>query len=79
MLKPGLARIANEEEGVHKSHKSNLASPSLAIDQDIPWVDVTASVRHTPVTSFGIARCSLITLDALLIDRSTVYAEHSMV
>ncbi|EAQ83479.1 hypothetical protein CHGG_09883 [Chaetomium globosum CBS 148.51] len=70
---------ANEEEGVHKSHKSNLASPSLAIDQDIPWVDVTASVRHTPVTSFGIARCSLITLDALLIDRSTVYAEHSMV
>lgn len=79
MLKPGLARVTNQEKRVDESHKSNFASPSLAIDQDIPRVDVTANVRQSPTTPFGAVLDSLITLDALLFDRTTVYAKHSMI
>jgi hypothetical protein len=47
MFKAGLAGVADEVERVHESHKSNFASPSLAIDQNIPGVNITANVRHS--------------------------------
>lgn len=43
VLEPVLARVADEEEGGHKSRQSDLTRPSLPINQDVPGADVTVN------------------------------------
>ena len=45
MLEAGLPRIADQVEGVDETDKADLAVPALAVDQNIPGVDVTAGVN----------------------------------
>lgn len=45
MLKAGLPRVADQVEGVDETDEADLAVPALAVDQDVPGVDVTAGVN----------------------------------
>lgn len=40
-LKASVCRITHEKEHIHKANETDLASPSLAVYQDLPWMNIT--------------------------------------
>ncbi len=40
VLEPGLPRVTDQEERVDKSHQPDLAGPALAVDQNVPGMDI---------------------------------------
>ena len=43
MLKPSICGVGNEEKHIYEPNKSNLASPLLAIDRQLPWMYIAES------------------------------------
>lgn len=41
LLEASVRRVTYEEENIDEANKTDLASPSLTVYQDLPWVNIT--------------------------------------
>ena len=54
VLEPRLSRVTDQEERVDKSHQPDLAGPALAVDQDVPGVDIAGLVNPCIALTAGL-------------------------
>lgn len=49
MLKSGVGGVGDEEKHINKANKSNLASPLLIVDGELPWMYIAEPLASEPV------------------------------
>lgn len=85
MLKSGIGGVGNEEKHINKPDKSNLASPLLIIDGELPWMYIAEPLASNPVIEEPCChmKCrgtySPVTFQSIILNRPPKGLQYSVV